>query len=1743
MKTRFTLLDLFTPLLPRRIKRAGLLAALMLLGSVGAVAQLTISSVDTPFIIDFDNSVTNVNSGSHAQGFLNFQNFGPINGYASTTALSTTGWSDGDMNFNDASAVSGDKWRGVTNATTAQSSGGCWGITLSTGNKGLGVQPGGSDFTPGSIALKMSNTSGTDFDSITVSYDLYVRNDADRSSSFDLQHSSNNSSYTAVPALQYTSTEASAGNTLISQTMSETFAVTWVSGTDYYIRWYGDDVGGSGSRDEFFIDNISVTGRVHSAPSNTVSTTVTSDSLFCVSSTLGDSVAVTYLATGNFNLGNTYNVELSDAVGDFASPTIIGSLNDTDTVGNIACFIPAGTTAGTGYRIRVSASDPATVGSDNGTDLIIGGFPSLSASVSDVSCNAANDGAIDLTVSGGTAPYVFTWSNSAITEDLTGLAAGTYTVTVTDIIGCVAFDTSTVSEPLALSGTGTVSTVSCNGGTDGGIDLTVTGGTSGYSYLWSNAQTTEDLSSLGAGVYSVTITDANSCTDSSAFTVSEPALLSVSASGTDISCNGSTDGAIDATGMGGTFPYSYLWSNGATSEDLSSLSSGTYTVTLTDDKGCTATGSAFITEPSALSASAVAADASCNGLTDGSIDLTVSGASSPYTFLWTNAETTEDLSGLSAGAYSVTVTDANGCTATSSGVVAEPTAISVSSSISSASCGVSDGEIDLTVSGGSSPYTFLWSNAETTEDITSLSSGTYTVTVTENTGCTKVESFNVSSTSAVTASAIVSDVNCNGETNGGIDVTGSGGALPYTFLWSNGASSEDLNTLAAGTYTLTITDAVSCQYINSYVVAEPNALAANLSPSDVTCNGANDGSIDLTVSGGTSPYTFSWSNTAATEDISGLSEGTFTVTVTDDHGCVLSDTADVAEPDTISVSEIITNASCNGLSDGSIDLTLAGGTAPYGFAWSTSATTEDLGTLSSGTYTVTVTDANSCTKAASFTVAEPNALALSAVSTNVSCNGGSDGELDLTASGGTSPYTYSWSTGATTEDLTALVAGSYTVTLTDDNSCTATETFTISEPTQLAIADTITDVTCNAGSDGAINIGVSGGTSAYSFAWSNASVSEDLTGLAAGSYTVTVTDNNGCTETGSYTVSEPTAIALGNTVNTVTCNGGSDGSIDLTVSGGAGNYTFDWSNAMATEDISGLSAGTYTVTVSDNVLCTQTAAIVVGEPAVLSIASIVDSVSCNGLDDGAIDLTVSGGTPSYSFLWSNASTNEDLASLAPGTYTVTVTDGASCTLTGSYVITEPTLLTVSSTATAITCNGSNDGAIDMTISGGTAGYSFVWNTAATTEDLSGLAAGTYTITVVDANLCSATASATIAEPAPIAQTAVIVDANCNGSADGEIDLTVTGGTSPFGFNWSNGPSTEDLSGLAVGSYFVTITDANGCTLLDDFTVAEPDSILATAVLSNASCAGDANGAIDLTVTGGTGTLDYLWSGAQTTEDVSNLASGTYSVTITDANLCSTSLSYFINEPTALSLSSTVADVTCNAGNDGTIDITVAGGTNPFSYVWSSSETTEDVSALSAGTYSVTVVDDNGCVASLEAIAVAEPAALSIDFTVTDLTDAAPSGGEVDAEVSGGTEPYTYAWSNAATTEDLTGLSEAGFYTLTVTDANGCEWIDSAEVKSTVGIQSLTAGSTLRVFPNPTSGRFTFDFSQMNGSMTTATMEVTVYDITGKAVASNFIQPSTNNTITLDASAWDSGMYFYHISVNEKMLTSGRIIRQ
>ncbi|OFY34182.1 MAG: hypothetical protein A2X01_04625 [Bacteroidetes bacterium GWF2_35_48] len=514
----------------------------------------------------------------------------------------------------------------------------------------------------------------------------------------------------------------------------------------------------------------------------------------------------------------------------------------------------------------------------------------------------------------------------------------------------------------------------------------------------------------------------------------------------------------------------------------------------------------------------------CFGDSTGTIVVTAINGIPPYTFTYSNGVVNTHPSNIdnvfmTSGYYTVTITDGFGCEVDTFITIYDlnPPIILDLEQHPVLCHGESTGWIDLTVSGGVPGYTYIWQpSGQTIQDPVDLPTGLYTVTVTDNVGCPKIDSILVTEPdSAVTITDTSKNISCAGGNDGFIDITPIGGTPPYQYDWTNGLHTEDIYNLTAGTYTVSVIDNNSCVYTHTVTLTEPLPLEIDVLATDVSCYHMHDGSVDITVSGGTPPYSYLWNTGAITEDISGLASGTFRVTVTDSLGCTKIAIAFLTEPlAPLTVTYTSVDIRCHGGTNGAIDLTVFGGTSPYTYAWNNNATSQDLINLPAGDYSVTVTDAHQCDTILNIVLTQPDApLLATAVGENVLCYGGYTGSIDLTVTGGTPQYYYLWNNGFTTQDLTGIPSGIYTVTVSDANDCIANVTLYIDQPDELFFLLSADKHICYGQS---IYLSVSlatGGTQPYTFNWSNGMIGDSIqvTPLISSDYHVSINDANGCT--------------------------------------------------------------------------------------------------------------------------------------------------------------------------------------------------------------------------------------------------------------------------------------------------------------------------------------------------------------------------------------------------------------------------------------------------------------------------------------------------------------------------------------------------------------------------------------------------------------------------------------------------------
>lgn len=671
---------------------------------------------------------------------------------------------------------------------------------------------------------------------------------------------------------------------------------------------------------------------------------------------------------------------------------------------------------------------------------------------------------------------------------------------------------------------------------------------------------------------------------------------------------------------------------------------------------------------------------------------------------------------------------------------------------------------------------------------------------------------------------------------------------------------------------------------------------------NISCNGNSDGNIIVTVVGGTYPFSYSWSRGDTTQNLNNAAAGTYTLTVTDADGHQDIEQVGLKQPDAFAVFLFPSlykdgnNISQIGASNRAIKAEVKGGSPPYKYLWSNSSTRQEQERLQAGTYSVTVTDQNHCTVTATQVMTEPSVLHIVSMTasnyngSNISCAGGSDGAVTLSVAGGSPPYSFNWSNGSLDQSPTNLSAGDYRVVVTDDNGTQAQGTITLAEPQQLGATLTVSDyygynISCANCADGSINTSVTGGTAPYTYIWVNQQTIENLksmgldkhgasinlstigtlgpttanvNSLRQGDYAVIITDANRCrTINGAGLKETPKDLDMQVFIEpkrkkektNISCYGGADGEIDVTVIGGMAPYTYAWSNGSNADTLKNIGAGTYSLTVTDNKNRTWSSKLItLYQPdqfgVYLKKSKFFDgyyNISKSGGNDGAVRAWVKGGNPPYNFMWSNDSTSQTIEDLTAGTYNLTVTDNSGCAVTASATLVEPTALSIVSIISPlhngynVSCAKGEDGVINLTIAGGVPPFKYIWSNGSFRQNPVKLRADDYEVRVIDANGWEVVGQITLTEPHPLDLQLTTSNYNgnnisCFGCANGTITTNVIGGTAPYTYSWKsdpptiNGQTTANLSSLDVGNYYVSVTDANGCATENKTGLSQPANI-------------------------------------------------------------------------------------------------------------------------------------------------------------------------------------------------------------------------------------------------------------------------------------------------------------------------------
>ena len=1329
--------------------------------------------------------------------------------------------------------------------------------------------------------------------------------------------------------------------------------------------------------------------------------------------------------------------------------------------------------------------------------------------VVDENCGESNGTAAVVPV-GSPAGYNFMWDNGSTDSLQTGLAPGVYCVTITaDVAGCPAGTEYCITvgslEGPAIEVVST-SDATCNDA-DGSAMVNVLSGTPPYTYVWDNSVTTASNPGLTAGMYCVTVTDADGCSEVGCVEIDmTPGSLTLNMSGTDTDCGAAT-GSVEAVIGGGLAPFTYTWSPALGNAAMhNNVGAGTYCVTVTDANGCVVEDCVAVGETGGPSLTADAStDVLCIGDASGVITSSSTGDISVYDMEGNLVGSGPVVSGLIAGEYTVVATDASGCETRELVEIEEPSEVLdlEMSEITPADCISGLGNVGIDVMGGTAPYTYIWNNAQTTQDLTAVVPGTYCVTVTDANGCivegcVELTSEELCCPEINIQASVVNDANC-GETNGSAAVIPTG-ATSYTYRWvdGNGAAitTDSLATnLAPGTYTVYVSaDVLGCLDETEYTVTVGTLEGPEI---DVTVDmdsecGMPDGEASVSILSGTPPYTYNWSpNGETTASITGLTPGDYCVTVTDADGCLeIGCVTVIATPGPLTLGITSTNTDC-GAATGSVTATASNGTEPYTYVWGPPVgNTGNINNLPAGTYCVTVTDAIGCTTSECVTISEDGGPALTAVvSSDVDCYGTGTGEISSTVASGVIVTVYDDQNNLVGSGpiVTGLNAGTYTVVAVDASGCQTSDILEVIQPkeqldlelTGMIPADCINQL-------GDLEIDVMGGTPPYTFDWnSGAYTTEDLTSVPAGTYCVVVMDANGCTLTGCFdlTLEDDCCPDIDIQASVVIdANCGEMNGTAAVIPVGADSYLFRWfdsNNALVSTDslATGLVPGSYTVYVAVNdPLCPDQVpyTISVGTVEGPAILVSVDMDSECGEPTGEASVSVLSGTAPYTYLWTNGEATSSITGLTAGEYCVTVTDADGCPEVGCVIIeTTPGPLELTMNSTNADCGVAN-GSVTASASNGTEPYTYTWSPAiGNTATVTNIGAGTYCVTVTDVNGCMISECITVSENGGPALSAMVSsDVNCFAGSDGEITTTVATGVtaSVYDINGTLVGAGSVVGGLSAGTYTVVAVDASGCQTSDILEIQQPEEQLDLELtgMIPADCINQL-GDLEIDVMGGTPPYTFDWnSGAYTTEDLTSVPAGTYCVVVTDANGCTLTGCFDLTLeddccPDIDIQASVVVDANCGEMNGTAAVIPV--GADSYLFRWFDSNnalvsTDSLATGLVPGSYTVYVaVNDPLCPDQVPyTISVGTVEGPAILVSVDMDSECGEPTGEASVSVLSGTAPYTYLWTNGEATSSITGLT-AGEYCVTVTDADGCPEVGCVIIETTPGPLELTMNST------------------------------------------------------------------------------------
>ena len=981
----------------------------------------------------------------------------------------------------------------------------------------------------------------------------------------------------------------------------------------------------------------------------------------------------------------------------------------------------------------------------------------------------------------------------------------------------------------------------------------------------------------------------------------------------------------------------------------------------------------------------------CQG---GSVTLTSSTAT---TYLWSNGATTQSINATQSGNYTVQVTNASGCiyTSTATTVTVNPLpVVTITPSGPTSFC--QGGNVTLSATSGTS---YLWNNGATSQNITVSTTGNYTVTVTNANNCSSsspVSTVTVNALPSVSITPSGPTTFCQGSS---VSLSASNGT---GYLWSTGATTQAINVTQAGNYQVTVTNANNCSSSTPVTVVNVNSLPTSTIFASGPTTFCQGGSVSLSASPGTA---YLWSNGATSQNVTVNQSGNYVVTVTNANNCTSASAITAVTVNSLPTATITPSGPTTFCQGGNVTLTSSAGTS---YLWSNGATTQAITASSSGNYTVTVTNANSCSSASLATAIVVNPLPSVTITPSgptTFCQGGS---VTLTASSGSS---YLWSTGATTQSITASTSGNYSVTVTNANNCSSTSAITAVTVNPLPTATITPSGPTTFCQGGNVVLTASSGSS---YLWSNGATSQTITVTQAGNYSVTVTNASGCSSTSLVTAvfvnTLPTA-SITPSGPTTFCQGSS---VTLTASLGS---SYQWSDGSTSQSISVSQSGNFFVTVTNANNCSSSSAVTAVVANALPAATISASGSTTFCQGGNVILSASAGS---SYLWSNGATTQSITVTQAGNYTVQVTNAANCSSssTAAGVIVNP-LPTATITASGPTtfCQG---GSVTLTSSSGS---TYFWNTGATTQSITVTQGGSYSVVITNASGCSSASAPTSVVVSSQQAASITASGPTTFCQGGNVTLNASSGSS---YLWSNGTTSQSITVNQAGNYSVTVTNANGCSTTSGVTSVVVNTLPTASITPSGPTTFCQGNNVILTAAGGT---SFLWSNGATTQSITVTQSGNFSVVATDANGCSSatpSTNVLVNPLPISNITPSGPTTFCQGGN---VTLSATPGT---SYLWSNGATTQTITVNQTGNYNVIITNASNCQSSSSVVPVVVNSLPTLTVSTSGPTTFC-QGGNVTLIAS---TSSSYLWSNGATTQSI-NVIQSGNFTVTVTNANGC----------------------------------------------------------------------------------------------------------